>query len=1030
MLILALTTLLAAGPVRDPLALYRDKPVLSVDVDAPEGEQVSELVRLTGIAPGYLLSTSAVETALKRLHALGRFSQVDLWAERASGAVALHFVVKRARRLVALEVSGLSHADTGRFVTALRLPPGSEVDRRTAEVLRDRGRAYLARVGLPRAELTVEERPAERDGVSLAVQVHEGEARRVTEVRFEGHPRVPPLALASLVHLAPGAVLDADELARDRERLLRAYLERGFLRVRVDPPRVAGADSAAIVTFPIDAGPRVALHFTGNRALSDRELRALWPAPGVPMQPGDIAIFGRAIRDAYRRRGYADATVRVRGHREAGGIERYLYVVDEQSPRFVADIRFEGARAFTPALLAEQVRTVLEQELGDGGAVQRLGEPELALNAGERVPVRDPPVPAAQRWVPEIYERVLEEIAVAYRDLGYLRVAIGPPRLEGVGPDRVRVVVPVTEGTQTRVESVAFKDATSLSSAELFDVLQEARQRRAEGAGQSHLPLPGAPLSGVGIEDARITLVRRYRDEGYLYARVFPDVRLSDDGSAAEVTFRFEEGPQVRIENLLVRGNLHTMPGLIRRRMLLQEGDLYRLDQALQDQRSVAALGVFSSVRVRLVDEETPAERKDVVAEVIERNRQAFELWPGLSTADGPRLRLDYSHLNLGGTATSFVASLKLNMKMFFDFYGDFASALRTRYNDFNFRERLEIQARAGIRSPRFGVRPVEGGLRLDLVGERTNALAYSLDSGRAIFGAEVFTFDRLGIALEPQASLTNLRCYTKAAKFTCAQLFQQSNNVGSSVGEGLRAEFKVGPVLTLDLRDDPLNPTRGLLASARWSYVRGSTVPSDRLTGSDFGLSLPSEDWSGFEYTKAEASLSGYLPVKKSVLALTVRGGRILTGKVPEEAIDERFYAGGSTTMRGFPEAGMFADDVCIISEDADFARLPGRCKWKNRQYLAKGPIAQGGEYFALFKAEARIPLPGQLLLILFGDLGNVWLTLPSWQYMRLRVNPGFGLRFATPAGPIGIDVGFTPDAEPLRSENLFNVQLAVGVF
>jgi outer membrane protein insertion porin family len=582
---------------------------------------------------------------------------------------------------------------------------------------------------------------------------------------------------------------------------------------------------------------------------------------------------------------------------------------------------------------------------------------------------------------------------------------------------------------------VAFKDATSLGSAALFDVLQDARQRRSEGTGQSHMPVPGAPLSSAGIEDARITLMRRYRDEGFLYARIFPDVRLSDDGTAAEVTFRFEEGPQVRIDNLLVRGNLHTMSGLIRRRMLLREGDLYRLDQALQDQRSVAGLGVFSSVRVRLVDEETPAERKDVVAEVVERNRQAFELWPGLSTADGPRLRLDYSHLNLGGTATSFGASLKLNLKMFFDFYGDYAKALRERYATFNFRERLEIQARAGVRSPRFGVRPVEGALRLDLVGERTNAIAYSLDAGRAIFGIELFTFDRLGLTIEPQLSLTNLRCFTPVPNVTCSTQYQRnSGNLGANLFEGLRAEFRVGPSITLDLRDDALNPRQGLLASARWVFGVGKTVEEQYLTGSDFGLSLPPDRWEPFQYTKAEVSVSGYVPVRSGVLAVTARGGRVLTGTV--KFLDERFYLGGSTTMRGFPEAAMFADDVCVVVFASQVASLPGRCVYRNVAYAKsqdgrwQQPLPQGGDYFFVFKTEARVPVGGQFLLTLFADVGNVWLTMPSWKYIRLRANPGLGLRYATPAGPIGIDVGFTPDWDPLRGENLVNVQLAVGVF
>ncbi len=132
-----------------------------------------------------------------------------------------------------------------------------------------------------------------------------------------------------------------------------------------------------------------------------------------------------------------------------------------------------------------------------------------------------------------------------------------------------------------------------------------------------------------------------------------------------------------------------------------------------------------------------------------------------------------------------------------------------------------------------------------------------------------------------------------------------------------------------------------------------------------------------------------------------------------------------------------MFADDVCVVFRpDPAPSSLPGRCVWRNRAYAHTQngvlvlPLPQGGDHFVLFKTEARIPIARQFLLTLFTDVGNAWITPVAWRNVRLRVNPGAGLRYATPAGPIGIDVGFTPDAEPLRGERVFNVQLAVGVF
>ncbi len=131
-----------------------------------------------------------------------------------------------------------------------------------------------------------------------------------------------------------------------------------------------------------------------------------------------------------------------------------------------------------------------------------------------------------------------------------------------------------------------------------------------------------------------------------------------------------------------------------------------------------------------------------------------------------------------------------------------------------------------------------------------------------------------------------------------------------------------------------------------------------------------------------------------------------------------------------------MMADDVCVTVPQASPADLPRRCDWKIRQNASTRdgvyvlPLPTGGDHFVLFKAEIRLPLTSQLLFTLFTDAGNLWLSRVRWDDMRLRVNPGAGLRYATPAGPIGLDVGFNLDPDPFRSERSVNWQFAVGVF
>ena len=98
--------LLAGTPVPDKLSPYRGQPVVWVDIQAPAYENLDELERLIEIQPGYLLSTSDIHKAIKRLYSLGRFSNVEVYAKRLGGSVELTFDLKPKRYIGEIEITG------------------------------------------------------------------------------------------------------------------------------------------------------------------------------------------------------------------------------------------------------------------------------------------------------------------------------------------------------------------------------------------------------------------------------------------------------------------------------------------------------------------------------------------------------------------------------------------------------------------------------------------------------------------------------------------------------------------------------------------------------------------------------------------------------------------------------------------------------------------------------------------------------------------------------------------------------------
>jgi outer membrane protein assembly factor BamA len=203
---------------------------------------------------------------------------------------------------------------------------------------------------------------------------------------------------------------------------------------------------------------------------------------------------------------------------------------------------------------------------------------------------------------------------------------------------------------------------------------------------------------------------------------------------------------------------------------------------------------------------------------------------------------------------------------------------------------------------------------------------------------------------------------------------------VTSDVEPGRQFIVSVTPMLTLDRRDEPLDPTRG-------SFHQLSVETGARFLGGDvqFVKGLFETRWF-FDW------------VPKTVIATAGRLGLAAPfGGTPALVIQDRFFAGGATTIRGFRENRVGPLD-------------------------ARGNPT-GGNATAILNLEWRFPLFRWLGGAVFVDSGTVTPEIGDLRFSAFQTGAGGGLRIKTPVGPIRFDVGYALQPNPNQARTQFHI-------
>ena len=512
---------------------------------------------------------------------------------------------------------------------------------------------------------------------------------------------------------------------------------------------------------------------------------------------------------------------------------------------------------------------------------------------------------------------------------------------------------------------------------------------RVPGRVVDRLPLrEGRPFDRLRLRASSDTLRAALADVGHPFAEIYTNFDEDRVARTAQVRFVVDPGQRSRIGEVVVVGAEKIPPEAVQRRLLVQPGQIYRERDIYASQLDLYRSNVYNNVSVVLWDSIPPPDSLvRLRVRVSEAPLHRLRLGAGYGTTDCFRTTGQWGLNNfLGGGRQALVSgrlsrigvggSGGLENKVICSALADDLPELLT----------LNYNVSVSLTQPYF-------------IWRRTSATVSVFAERQSEF--QVYRRDAIGTDLSvtrqlgPQTALTLSYALAKGRTSTdpakqCA--FFNVCSVGDTVFNASRITSRIALAFVRDTRNSLFDPNRGMVLRAQVAF-------SDKGIGSD---SLSQFLKGSVEFARYHRIARGHtFSWRVHVGAQTVPfltffggGGRI----APPE---ERFYAGGATTVRGFAQNGL--GPVVHVLERVDLDP-----NGTVDSIVRTSPV--GGNGVMYVNAEYRFPIGGRLSGAVFIDAGQVFANgRNALSVDKLRVTPGAGLRVDSPLGPVRLDVAYS---------------------
>ncbi|HNX68162.1 MAG TPA: outer membrane protein assembly factor BamA [Candidatus Omnitrophota bacterium] len=630
--------------------------------------------------------------------------------------------------------------------------------------------------------------------------------KKIIAVEVRGNRIVSTNTILSKIQSKQGMALKQQTINEDIKRL---YGTGFFDDIRLDvEEQTEGYKLIAVV----DEKPIVRqIQMEGFTAFKEDKLRkTLGVIEGQILDRKAVKKGEEEIRKLYTGKGFRFVDIQTEVNVDPKTKEAVIKIKIFEGQKFkISKISFEGVKAFKTRELSKLMKT------------------------------------KEQRWVlfgtfkEDVFEKDLEKISFYYQKEGYLDVKVVPEFAYDKNKNKIRITIKVEEGAHYVTGEVKFKGNTLFPESELWQQLEM---------------LPGLTYSQFYVAQDIEKLRQFYNAEGYIEARVVPDVKLNRENNKVDIVYEIQEGDLYFVEKVQIRGNTKTRDKVIRRELRIRPGERFDGSKIEKSKQRLENLNYFEEVTYDTEPTDTAPNRKDLIFRVKEKRTGELSFGGGVSSID------------------TFMGFAEISQRNF-----DILNWPRFTGGG----QSLSIRGQLGTIHQEYDISFVEPYLFNKPISWATNLYHTSTDNKNTEFGEK-----RLGAATTLSKLFKDVLRVGGGYTIERVELTDVDSNASKTVTEfeGTNWLSRLRSFTTYDNRDNVYNPTKGRVLNLSAELV-GSFLGGDQ------------------EFYIFRSGYTEYITFhKKHMVEFQTRlATSDAFGKSPSVPVFDRFFAGGLGTVRGY---------------------------------------------------------------------------------------------------------------------------------